>query len=575
MNFLRTKVDGADPRQLTNQLFASTDDFERLGADTAGPYLLAAVAGPTPREDEIHLSNNYTAFFAQDDWRLRDNLTVNLGLRWEYDSEFEAKDNFAPRVGVSWSVTPKTVVRGNFGIYYDQFRLGLARNVPAYGGTDQRVIQYMVFPRLFHGSPSFVSSIALLSGLPGGCFSNGLTGNATDAQIAAAGTRCAAVPTLPLIGVDRLNNVVAAGRAPVPANTVVDVNNVQQLTGLTPQQYADQASAAIGQPQGYFVFGPTGYLANAIIPAQLRPTALAETFDTPHTLGYNIGMQRELATDMSFEADYFHRDIRNLLGLRNSNIAFESRVLGRRFLPPFTQGPILTYGPFFEGQYDALVVTFNKRYSHRFQMGASYTYAQATDNSLGISQAPSDSFVGTVPVVTEPGTGRSNANGEFTRANGTLVQAAGTFLNGPDRDKGPSDNAIDHVLQANGLVELPYQIHLSGTFRAQSGFHFSKAPPTGVLIDPDGDASVNAIDVNAGRNAFTTPAFVNLDMRFAKRFNITSGVRAQVLLEFFNLFNRQNPAAVGRRPDVPLEPFGVPIQVLPGREGQIGFRIEF
>jgi hypothetical protein len=575
MNFLRTKVDGADPRQLANQLFASTDDFERLGADVAGPYLLAAVAGPTPLEDEIHLSNNYTAFFAQDDWRLRDNLTVNLGLRWEYDSEFEAKDNFAPRLGVSWSVTPKTVVRGNFGIYYDQFRLGLARNVPAYGGTDQRVIQYMVFPRLLHGSPSMVSSIALLSGLPGGCFSNGLVGNVTDAQIAAGGIRCPLSAALPLIGVDRLNNVVAAGRAPVPANTVVDVNNVQQLTGLTPQQYADQASAAIGQPQGYFVFGPTGYLANAIIPAQLRPTALAETFDTPHTLGYNIGMQRELATDMSFEADYFHRDIRNLLGLRNSNIAFESRVLGRRFLPPFTQGPILTYGPFFEGQYDALVVSFSKRYSHRFQMGASYTYAQATDNSLGISSAPSDSFVGTVPVVTETSTGRSNANGEFTRANGTLVQAAGTFLNGPDRDKGPSDNAIDHVLQANGLVELPYQIHLSGTFRAQSGFHFSKAPPTGVLIDPDGDASVNAIDVNAGRNAFTSPAFVNLDMRFAKRFNITSGVRAQVMLEFFNLFNRQNPAAVGRRPDVPLEPFGVPIQVLPGREGQIGFRIEF
>ena len=86
---------------------------------------------------------------------------------------------------MSWSVTPKTVVRGNFGIYYDQFRLGLARNVPAFGGTDQRNVQYMVFPRLFYGSPSFVSSIALLSGLPGGCFSNALVGNLTDAQITA------------------------------------------------------------------------------------------------------------------------------------------------------------------------------------------------------------------------------------------------------------------------------------------------------------------------------------------------------------------------------------------------------
>jgi hypothetical protein len=48
-----------------------------------------------------------------------------------------------------------------------------------------------------------------------------------------------------------------------------------------------------------------------------------------------------------------------------------------------------------------------------------------------------------------------------------------------------------------------------------------------------------------------------------------------VLIEFFNLLNRQNPAAVGRRSDVPLEPFGVPTQVLSGREGQIGFRIEW
>ena len=37
-----------------------------------------------------------------------------------------------------------------------------------------------MFPRGFYGSPSFVSSIALLSGLPGGCFSNNVVGNLTD-----------------------------------------------------------------------------------------------------------------------------------------------------------------------------------------------------------------------------------------------------------------------------------------------------------------------------------------------------------------------------------------------------------
>ena len=106
-------------------------------------------------------------------------------------------------------------------------------------------------------------------------------------------------------------------------------------------------------------------------------------------------------------------------------------------------------------------------------------------------------------------------------------------------------------------VNVHRKVYQDGKLLRQDDY-FSRAPASGVLVDPDGDASVNAIDVNAGRNAFTTPPFVNLDMRFAKRFNVTSGVKAQVLLEFFNIFNRQNPAAVGRRQDVALEPFGRP-----------------
>ena len=108
--------------------------------------------------------------------------------------------------------------------------------------------------------------------------------------------------------------------------------------------------------------------------------------------------------------------------------------------------------------------------------------------------------------VTETSTGRSNVNGPFTRANGTLVQQAGTFLNGPDRDKGPSDLSLDHVLQVNGLVELPYADSWSaGSSGRKAGSISAAAPASGVLVDPDGDAAVNGIDVDAGRNAFTRP----------------------------------------------------------------------
>ena len=89
MNYLRTVVDGLDPRLLQNQLFATTDDFAQFGAATAGVYLLADAGGLTPRDDEIHLRNNYTALFVQDDWRAvrqadaqsRPALGLRLGVR--------------------------------------------------------------------------------------------------------------------------------------------------------------------------------------------------------------------------------------------------------------------------------------------------------------------------------------------------------------------------------------------------------------------------------------------------------------------------------------------------------------
>ena len=96
--------------------------------------------------------NNGGAFFAQDDWRIRHNLTLNLGLRWEYFAPISEKDgllfnfgpnpgpdsllqhvgsgglsrpyprdlnNFGPRIGVAWSPLAHTTVRAAYGLYYD------------------------------------------------------------------------------------------------------------------------------------------------------------------------------------------------------------------------------------------------------------------------------------------------------------------------------------------------------------------------------------------------------------------------------------------------------------------------
>ncbi len=49
----------------------------------------------------------------------------------------------------------------------------------------------------------------------------------------------------------------------------------------------------------------------------------------------------------------------------------------------------------------------------------------------------------------------------------------------------------------------------------------------------------------------------------------------QLLFEFFNVLNRQNPAAVQTQIGIISQEFGKANQVLPGREGQFGFKIEF
>lgn len=388
--YLGTKVDGLDSQTLGNQVFATIDDYLTFGPVNGGIFLLLEGGGATPEAREISLRNHYNALYVQDDWKILQNLTVNVGLRWDYDSEFKGKENFSPRLGVAWSVTPNTVIRAHFGKFYDQFRLGLVSQVPAFGGSDRRAVQPLYFPRGFYGSPSLVSSLAFAVGLPGPCISNRLT----DAEIIATGAGCPFGG--PMVGVDRLNRVVAPGRAPIPANAAINISNIQSLSGLTPDQYLAQAAAAIGRPAGYFNWGLFGVLNNPVIPASPSPTAVDSTFETPHTLSFSVGVQREITKDMVVEVDYFHRRMNNLLGVRLSNLAFRSRVagIGRSFDPPGSF-ELPTFGPFFEGKYDAVVATFNKRLSNRYLLGGSYTYARATDNSLGIGSFPTDQFIGT------------------------------------------------------------------------------------------------------------------------------------------------------------------------------------
>ncbi len=581
-DFERTRVNGVEAGNLLNQLFATISDFGRFGPVNSGVYTLRSVAGPTAQDNLIGLRNHYDGLFAQDDWKISKTVTLNLGSRWDYDSRFPNRANFSPRLGLAWSPTPRTVINASWGIFYDHFRLGLARDVPDLGGANIFRNQTISFPRLFYGDPTtFPRS-------NGVCHSPVLT----DSQIVETGAAC---PTagIPFFGVDHPNSVVAPGHAPVPPDSVVSVNNVQALTGLSPQQFADRASAALGRQPGFFFWGGFGHLTMNFLAPQifLIPITVDPGFSTPYTRGVHLGAQREIARDIVIQADYQHRDIRNILGVRTTNLAFEARLPGRtgELQPGTGSRPILSYGPWYEGRYDSVSVGLRKRMGKRYNIEAFYTWADAIDNALNSSlvsnvqtglgagslatNGPTDSFVGVPPLVVDAVTGQTNANGRFIARNGNPVPQAGKFYNGADLDRGPSDLARRHTLLLHGIVQLPWQLDISGIFRAQSGFHFTSSPPQ--PADVDGDGLINGVDFLTGRNHFEAPLDANLDMRFSKRFALGERVRILGILEFFNLLNRANPAAVQQFQNVTATPLGKPLQYLPGREGQVGLRIEF
>ncbi|MBV9226911.1 MAG: TonB-dependent receptor [Acidobacteriaceae bacterium] len=100
------------------------------------------------------------SLFAQDNYRVRPDLTVNLGLRYEQQTFTDSRTNWAPRVGFAynWGGEGKTVIRGGFGIYYSQIVDNSAANYVLTGPTG--VFNYTASPDQI-GFPASVAAAPL------------------------------------------------------------------------------------------------------------------------------------------------------------------------------------------------------------------------------------------------------------------------------------------------------------------------------------------------------------------------------------------------------------------------------
>jgi hypothetical protein len=263
--------------------------------------------------------------WAQDDWRATENLTLNLGLRWDASIHGFANDvevlpwqhagleddytNFQPRLGFAYQLTERTVLRGGSGLYYGD-SIGADFSF-ATGNAQIANVEYQ-----YDGRANFALDPTNGAGLP--TYEQALTRFCDSPTQAAA------------FGAWRAVNYT--GAAPCLTRAL------QEFRG--PFEYAN----------------------------------------VPRTWQTSIGVQRQIGATVAVEADYVFsqgRDEKDVVD--NVNLTFNPATganypaadRARRVDPRWGNASMSTHTG--ESEYQALLTQFTKRYSDRWQASATYT----------------------------------------------------------------------------------------------------------------------------------------------------------------------------------------------------------
>jgi hypothetical protein len=522
------------------------------------PYLESNIQFD-PRTGQVGVVNVDFAYrdsdlgaFIQDDFKMKPNLTLNLGLRWEtftgpterFDrlnngvfqggATFQERianmkmdhvpqlwhtrlDNFAPRFGFAWDPTKKGQwsVRGGVGIFYDR---------PA--------------NQLFTGDRNNLPLVA-------------------NASCQVGVTTCQ-----PVFGLG------ASGQSPY---------NFPRVTGIQ--------------------FGLDD--KNGLVGARTSQVVTDSHLQIQYGQNWSFGIQREISGSWVAEADYIGSVGHHLYSSFNVNRFAGDRIIHNGAIVGYNT----SFGALFYGQanynssYNGGTLSIHNRgFTKGVNFQAAFTFGKAIDQAQTFGPEPVDilnlraergladfdvarrlSF-STLWQVPRIGTSSRIANvflNGWQLSNITILQKGSPFTvfcgaSFPTCDYNADGTNNDRPNIAGSLPRSGFsktQFLDTGVFRCTQALcgNLFPAPAPGTLG-------------NLGRNTFIGPGYINTDFSAAKKTHIpwfvgTEGAQMEIRAEFFNVFNNVNLTGVDS--DINTGAFGFATGAFPARDIQFGLRIEF
>ena len=499
--------------------------------------------------------------FAEDTWKIHNNLTVTYGLRWDdfgnpyplsgttlanfhlgpglnlnqrIGNGFMLQQNhvfnhaianvFSPRLGVAWDPTGQAtwVVRGGFGVFHDWPTLGNDEN-----GLKGNPPGWVV--------PTF--------------FSNG----STAAPIFALGT----------------SNTPPFG-FPYPAFVSTTLDSHGGLTG-----------------------------------SQISVGGLDTNLSSPVTYNYTVSLERKLVGNTVVSVGYSGSQSRNLITGGGQVTATSYGVDINRFAGDLiinkdvltrlnrSFGSITYAQNGADGSYNALIIDAHGRFGRRGYFNASYTRSKSTDDSqiyptfTNLSQYKSPSLWDApnrfaLSLSYElPGTSSSGAfmdrltNG-WVISDITLLQSGTPFVvytNAPFEPIFGSDGSVIGITPQSGDYNADgfnFDYPNATTYAQGSSRH---AYLTGIFSAGQFPQPVLGQEGNEQPNRFRGPGYADSDISLLKNTRLAEQVNLQFRFDFFNIFNRPNLTGIDN--NLPDSTFGTATSQFNPRWIQLGLKLSF